>query len=82
MSITVYLSCCGGDKMIAVVEQAMKQAGIEGQVDIVKDFPSIAKAGIVSLPAIKIDGRLVASGRVPAVSQLVRELINAQASAV
>lgn len=82
MSITVYLSCCGGDKMIAVVEEAMKQARIEGQADVVSDFLSIAKAGIVSLPAVKIDGRVVASGRIPTVSALVRELMNARASAV
>jgi hypothetical protein len=79
MIIKVYVSCCGGDKAIAVVDEAMKQAGVEGQVEIVKDLAEMAKSGIMSTPAIKINDRLMGSGRIPKVSDLVSWLIEADA---
>jgi len=79
MIIKVYVSCCGGDKAIAVVDEAMKQAGVEGQVEIVKDLAEMAKAGIMSTPAIKINDRLMGSGRIPKVSDLVSWLVEAAA---
>lgn len=79
MVIKVYVSCCGGDKAIAAVEEAVKQAGIEARVETVKDLAEMAKAGIMSTPAIKIDDKLVASGRVPKVPDLVSAMMNAVA---
>ncbi len=77
MVIKLYLSCCGGDKAIAAVDAAVKQAGIEAQVETVEDLAEIARAGVMSTPAIQIDGRLVASGRVPKVADLARLLSEA-----
>ncbi len=79
MVIKVYVSCCGGDKAIAAVEEAVKQAGVEARVEIVKDLAEMAKAGIMSTPAIKIDDQLVVSGRVPKVPDLVSAMMNAAA---
>lgn len=81
MIIKVYVACCGADKAIATVEEAVKQAGVEAHVETVKDFAEIAKAGIISTPAIKIDDQLVASGRVPKVSDLVSWIMNAASRA-
>lgn len=77
MVIKVYVSCCGSDKAIAAVEEAVKQAGVEARVETVKDLAEMAKAGIMSTPAIKIDDKLVASGRVPKVSDLISAMMNA-----
>ncbi|MCE5322550.1 thioredoxin family protein [bacterium] len=77
MVIKVYVSCCGGDKAIAAVEEAIKQAGVEAHVETVKDLAEMAKAGIMSTPAIKIDDKLVASGRVPKVPDLVSAMMSA-----
>lgn len=81
MVIKVYVSCCGADKAIAAVEEAVKQAGVEARVEIVKELAEIAKAGIMSTPAIKIDDQLVASGRVPKVPDLVSWIMNAASRA-
>ncbi|MCL6630345.1 MAG: thioredoxin family protein [Armatimonadetes bacterium] len=81
MVIKVYVACCGADKAIAAVEEAVKQAGVEARVEIVKDFAEIAKAGIMSTPAIKIDDQLVASGRVPKIPDLVSRMIDAASRA-
>ncbi|MGV8124797.1 MAG: thioredoxin family protein [Candidatus Xenobiia bacterium LiM19] len=50
MVIKVYVSCCGAEKAIAAVDEAVKKAGVEAQVEIVKDFAEIAKVGIMSPP--------------------------------
>lgn len=74
MVVKVYVSCCGGDKAVATVNEAVKQAGVEAEVEEIHDLAELAKAGIVSTPAIRINDRLVVSGRLPKVADLVRWL--------
>lgn len=82
MVIKVYVSCCGGDKAVAVVEQALKQVGVEAQIEVVRDLRELMKAGVMSPPAIGINGRLVSSGRVPKVPDVVNWLADAAAKHV
>ena len=82
MVVKVYVSCCGGDKAVAAVNEAVRQAGVEAQVEVVHDLAELVKAGVMSPPAIKIDDRLVASGRVPKVPDLVGFLTSAAAAKV
>ena len=79
MVIKVYVSCCGGDKAVAAVEEALKQAKVEAQIDVVSDLKELMKAGVMSPPAIKINDRMVASGRVPKVPDLVSWMVEAAA---
>ncbi len=79
MVIKVYVSCCGGDKAVAAVEEALKQAGVEAQIEVVSDLKELMKAGVMSPPAISINNRLVASGRVPKVPDIVKWLADAVA---
>lgn len=79
MVIKVYISCCGGDKSVAVVEKAMKLSGVQAQIEVVKDYAEIAKAGIISTPAIQVKEQVVVSGRVPKVQELADYLIKATA---
>ena len=65
MVIKVYVSCCGGDKAVAAVEEALKQAKVEAQIEVVDDLKELMKAGVLSPPAIRINDRMVAGGRVP-----------------
>ena len=82
MVVKVYVSCCGGDKAVAAVNEAVRQAGVEAQVEVVHDLAELVKAGVMSPPAIKIDDRMVASGRVPKVPDLVGFLTSAAAAKV
>lgn len=79
MVIKVYVSCCGGDKAVAAVEEALKQAGAEAKVEVVSDLRELMKAGVMSPPAISINDRLVTSGRVPKVPDIVKWLADAVA---
>jgi len=79
MIVKVYQSCCGGEKVLDTVNEAIRLSGTVAQVETVNDMIEVAKAGIISTPAITINNRVVASGRVPKVQDLVTILINAAA---
>jgi hypothetical protein len=74
MLIKVFPSCCGGEKVVTLVEEAVRQSGVEAQVEIVKDLAATAKAGIIATPAVTVDGRPVASGRMPKAADLAKRL--------
>ena len=80
MIVKLYVSCCGGDKAIATIDEAVKQSGVEAQVEIVKDMAQMARAGVMSTPAIQINDKLVVAGRLPKVPDLVTMLVNAAAT--
>lgn len=77
MVIKVYVSCCGADKTVATVEEAVKKAGVEAQIELVNDLKELMKASVMSPPAIGVSGRLIASGRVPKAADLAELLLKA-----
>ena len=79
MVVKVFMSCCGGDKVLDTVNEAVRLSGIDAQVETVKDMAEIVKAGVMSTPAIKVNNRLIASGRIPKIQDLVTLLTNAAA---
>lgn len=79
MIVKVYLSCCGGEQVLKVVNEAISLSGTNATVETVTDFAEVAKAGVMSTPAIKIDNRIVASGRVPKAQDLAILLTKAAA---
>lgn len=48
-----------------VVLEAVKEAGKEATVTKVSDIKEIAAAGIMSTPAVSVDGLIKSSGKVP-----------------
>lgn len=79
MNVKIYTACCGGDNLVDAVNQAVSLAGVDAQVETVSDIAEVVKAGIMSTPAIKINDRLVSSGKTPKVKDLVKMLTNAAA---
>jgi len=55
-------SCAKAEK---IVLEAIGAAGIEASVQKVTDFAAMAALGVLSTPAIVIDGRIRCVGRVP-----------------
>jgi small redox-active disulfide protein 2 len=51
--------------------QALRQLGAEGTVELVTDYTQIAGYGVMSTPALVVDERVVLTGRVPEVRELV-----------
>ena len=74
--------CSNCKKLMAVTEASVRDLGIQGaELVKVEDFPTIMAYGVMSTPALAIDGKLVMSGKVPSqaeVSSLITTALAAQ----
>lgn len=50
---------------------ALRRLGIENEVEMITDYGEIVAHGVMSTPALVIEDRVIVSGRVPEVSELV-----------
>jgi len=58
--------CANCQKLMAVTTAAVSELGIaDAELVKVEDYPSIMAYGVMSTPALAIDGKLVMSGKVP-----------------
>jgi small redox-active disulfide protein 2 len=74
--------CANCQKLYATTEAAVRDLAV-GDVEIVKveDFPTIMSYGVMSTPALAIDGKVVVSGKVPSqaeVSSMITTALAAQ----
>jgi small redox-active disulfide protein 2 len=53
------------------VRKALDLAGKEAEVVKVQDIPSIMKYGVMSTPALAIDGKVKVSGKVSSVAEIL-----------
>lgn len=44
-------------------EAAVKEAGLDAVIEKVEDLPEIMKFGVMSTPALVVDGKVVSQGR-------------------
>jgi len=74
--------CANCQKLMAVTEEAVRDLGVaDAEVIKVEDFAKIMTYGVMSTPALVIDGKVVLSGKVPSkaeVSSLVTSALAAQ----
>jgi small redox-active disulfide protein 2 len=66
--------CRNCQNLEANTSTALAGLGIEASIDHVRDEMEIINYGVMSTPALVIDGHVVVSGRVPSSSQ-IRQLI-------
>jgi len=65
-TITVYgPGCMKCQKTEEVVKQAVEAAGIQAMVTKVSDVQRMVAAGIMSTPAVAVDGVIKLAGRIP-----------------
>ena len=80
MLIRVYGPGCNRcDKALAAMEEALLQAGAEGQVEKVSDVQEMIKAAVLATPVVEINGSVVCRGRAPSVSEAVTWIMSALA---
>ena len=53
---------------------ALKELGMEAEVEKVGDLMEIVKLGVLSAPSLMLDGKLVVSGKVASQKEIVRLL--------
>lgn len=56
------------------VRKASGELGIAAEIVKVTDYPTIASYGVMRTPAIVVDGKVVAYGRVPSPDEIKRLL--------
>ena len=67
--------CANCTKAENVVKEVVATAGIEAQVYKITDFAEMAKLGVLSTPAIVIDGEIKCVGKVPSKSEVMEWII-------
>ena len=64
------MGCSNCNKLYQNVVEAVKQSGKEAQVAKVEDIKVIMGYGVMSTPALVIDGVVKTSGKVPKVGEI------------
>lgn len=54
--------------------QAVAELGLDAKVEKVEDLVEIVKLGVMTAPAMLVDGKMVVGGQVPGVKKLVKIL--------
>ena len=70
MKIEVYGTGCPRCKQTEkVMKMAVEELGSDATVEKVTDMMVIMEKGVVSTPAIAIDGKIVLSGKIPSIEE-------------
>lgn len=71
-SVTVLgAGCRNCKKMLAATEEAMKELGLAVTPEYVTDMEGIMAYGIMQMPGLAVNGRVVSQGKVLSVSEVV-----------
>lgn len=64
------IGCAKCKTLYEAVQAAVKEKGVAAEIVKVEDIPSIMKYGVMSTPALVIDGRVVFSGKTASVGEI------------
>jgi small redox-active disulfide protein 2 len=71
--------CANCKRLFAEAEKAVAQSGLEATITKVEAMEDIIAHGIVRTPGLVVDGKVVASGRVPSAAEIAAMLTAAAA---
>ncbi|MEI7498341.1 MAG: thioredoxin family protein [Candidatus Falkowbacteria bacterium] len=71
--------CPNCKKLLALTQQAVDDLAINMEVKYVTDMEEIARLGIMSVPALVVDNKVIMSGHVPDAKK-IKELIQGSQS--
>jgi small redox-active disulfide protein 2 len=63
--------CANCNKLEEATRKAVEKSGIDATIEKVSDLQEIMSYGVMSTPALVVDGELRLAGRVPSVDDLV-----------
>lgn len=66
--------CANCNKLERLVEEAVKELGISDPIIKVSDIQEMLSYGIISAPALVVDGRVKFAGRVPSKEEIKKYL--------
>jgi len=62
--------CANCKRLEQIARQVAAENAIEAEFEDVKEYPEIMKYGVMSTPALVVDGKVVCSGRVPSPAEV------------
>ena len=65
---------CKCENLLSAVKDAVAEKGIEAEIEYITDMAKIMEYGIMSTPALMIDGKVVSMGRVLKAKEVVKLL--------
>jgi len=68
--------CAKCNQLEAATKEALKQLGMDTTIDHVTDFAKIAAYGVMSTPALVVDGKVVSYGKVLKTEEVIKILQN------
>ena len=66
--------CANCKRLLEVTRQAVKEAGLETEIEYVTDIQKMVEMGIMQTPALAINGKVVLSGFVPDVKTIKNKI--------
>ncbi|MPM03143.1 hypothetical protein SDC9_49404 [bioreactor metagenome] len=66
--------CAKCNQLEAATKEALQQLGMDTAIDHVTDFSQIAAYGVMSTPALVVDGKVVSYGKVLKAEEVVKIL--------
>jgi small redox-active disulfide protein 2 len=73
--------CANCKRLYQEAERAVARAGVQATITKVEAMEEIASYGILRTPGLVIDGKVVASGRIPGADEITTMLATALAKA-
>lgn len=64
------MGCTTCNKLEDMARQAVKETGIDAQIEHVTDIKKIMAYGVMTTPALAIDGKVVAAGILPTLADI------------
>ncbi|MCL2641887.1 MAG: thioredoxin family protein [Phycisphaerales bacterium] len=68
--------CAKCSKLAELGEAAAKEAGADYTLEKVTEIDKIIAYGVISTPALVVDGKVWCSGRVPAIDEIKKMLLS------
>ena len=62
--------CKSCEKMLRYTKEAVNELNIDTEVQYITDMDQIMQAGVMSTPALIIDGKIKSTGRVPKTKEI------------
>jgi len=62
--------CAKCEKLEKMAKDAVKELGIDAQVKKVQDIREIMAYGVMSTPALAIDGKVKVTGKIPSMDEI------------
>jgi small redox-active disulfide protein 2 len=71
------MGCATCNKLEDTVRLAIREMGIDAQIDHVKDIKKIMAYGVMTAPALVIDGKVKVAGKLPSLAEM-KQLIGSK----